>query len=101
MGLEKLTWYNSLVAVASGKDCVMMEGVRQLLLLSTVDILVVSPRLALCNFLISASTPNQFMCSLASTCCSVVCGGFSLQSEGCRIDSLGFTFFWVEVNLPN
>ena len=45
IGLEKLTWYSSLIAFSWGKDCVMVEGVRQLLVLRLVDILLVSPRL--------------------------------------------------------
>ena len=99
MGLEKLTWYSSLIAVAWGNHCVMMEGVRQLLLLS-----IVSPRLALCKFLISASTPYQSMCSCVASPQHVV--AWFVEASHCRVRVVELTawvshLFLVQVNLPN
>ena len=89
-------WYSSLTAVASGKNCVMMQGVKQLLVLSIVDILVVSPRLhgqpnnVVQVFIISAieccpsaASLYQFTCSSQASPQHVV--AWFVEASHCRL----------------
>ena len=85
IGPEKLTWYNSLIRVAWGKKCIMMEGVKQLLLSSIADIMGnyfsqasrITQHLRSANFHSSFRDPNagrlSFSCySYQFTCSCVV-----------------------------
>ena len=113
IGPEKLSWYSSgtvglYIAVAWGKDCVMMEGVQ----LRIVDIMVIFSRLhgSLCKFLVaplpikmlvccfSAATPYQYMCSCVASPQYVV--AWFVEASHCVLRVLELTawvsyLFWL------